>query len=92
MKRIIQSKLSSGSALHWKPWEASSIANPCMVQRMVLMAWSISSSPMPYPRSTAAIELMTQVPADSSGSSGPVNAAPIVAAYRPGCAMMRARG
>jgi DNA-binding CsgD family transcriptional regulator len=28
MKRIIQSKLSSGSALHWKPWEASSIANP----------------------------------------------------------------
>jgi len=35
MKAIIQSKLSSGSALHWKPWEASSIANPCMVQRMV---------------------------------------------------------
>ena len=79
MKRIIQSKLSSGSAFHWKPRDASSIAKPCMVQRMVRMAWSIWSSPMPYPRSTAAIELMTRVPAASSGSPGPVNSAPIVA-------------
>jgi Pyridoxamine 5'-phosphate oxidase len=47
MKRIIQSKLWSGSASHWKPREASSMANPWMVLRMVRMAWSISSSPMP---------------------------------------------
>ena len=47
MKRIIHSKLSSGSLLHWNPPEASSTAKPWMVQRTVLMAWSISSSPMP---------------------------------------------
>jgi hypothetical protein len=50
-----------------------------MVQRMVRMAWSISASPMPYPRSTAAIEARTRALAVSSGSSGPVNPAPIVA-------------
>src|SRR6201995_4853155 len=79
MKRIIQSKLSSGSASHWKPREASSMANPWMVLRMVRMAWFISSSPMPYPRSPAAIELSTRVLAASSGSSGPLNSAPTVA-------------
>ena len=47
MKRIIQSKLCSGSASHWKPWEAFSMANPWMVLRTVRMAWSISSSLMP---------------------------------------------
>jgi hypothetical protein len=46
---------------------------------MVRMAWFISWSLTPYPRSTAAIELMTRVPATSSGSSGPSNSAPIVA-------------
>src|SRR5882724_5966592 len=43
MKRIIQSKLWSGSASHWKPREASSMVNPWMVLRTVRMAWSISS-------------------------------------------------
>jgi thymidylate synthase len=38
MKRIIHSKLSSGSASHWNPREASSMAKPCMVLRMVRMA------------------------------------------------------
>jgi len=47
MKRIIHSKLSSGSASHWNPREASRIANPCMVLRMVRIAWVISSSVMP---------------------------------------------
>ena len=47
MKPIIQSKLSSGSASHWNPREASSTAKPCIVLRTVRMAWFISSSPMP---------------------------------------------
>jgi hypothetical protein len=79
MNRIIHSKLSSGSALHWKPLEACSAANPWMVPQMVRMAWSISSSPMPYPRSTAAIEARIRALDLTGGSSGPVNVAPIVA-------------
>jgi hypothetical protein len=47
MKPIIHSKLSSGSASHWKPREASRMAKPCMVLRMVRMAWVISLSGMP---------------------------------------------
>jgi hypothetical protein len=37
MKPIIHSKLSSGSASHWKPREASRMAKPWMVLRMVRM-------------------------------------------------------
>ena len=62
------------------------MANPCTVQRMVLMAWSISSSAMPYPRSTAAIEARIRADALYNGSSAPLNRAPTVAVYRPGCA------
>jgi hypothetical protein len=35
MKPTIHSKLSSGSASHWNPREASSMAKPCMVLRRV---------------------------------------------------------
>ncbi len=91
MKRIIQSKLSSGSPLHWKPLEACSTANPCTVQRMARMAWSISPSPMPYPRSTAAMEARTRALALKGGSSGPGKSGPaaqpmlrpVAGSYRP---------
>jgi hypothetical protein len=58
-----------------------------MVHRTVLIAWLMSLSAIPYPRKTAAIESMTLVLAASSGSAGPVNSAPMVAAYLPGWAV-----
>jgi hypothetical protein len=38
MNPIIHSKLWSGSASHWNPPEASSMANPCMVLRIARIA------------------------------------------------------
>ena len=38
MKPIIQAKLSPGSGFLWKPREVSSIANPCMAERMARTA------------------------------------------------------
>jgi hypothetical protein len=47
MKPIIHWKLWSGSAPHWNPREASSMAKPCTLLRMRRTAWFISSSARP---------------------------------------------